>query len=175
MQDPIAQVLAGADIDLDDFCNTAGPDSVDRATNMAGDPYAAAKFFHFMINTILEVLFGISKKRNGIFVRKEGIFGRVKSYVGTVEAQGCGSFHLHLLVWLEGAPTASELRQALATDTFREKVKKFIKDTIRADIDGKPNAQVRAMPKIDAVSYSQPLDPKKYDAATLRSAENAIA
>ena len=67
-------------------------------------------------------------------------------------------------MWLEGAPTASELRQALVTDTFREKVKKFIKDTIRADIDGKPNAQVRAMPKIDAVSYSQPLDSKKHDA-----------
>ena len=88
MQDPVAQVLAGAEIDLDDFSNKSGLDSVDRVINMAADPYASAKFFHFIIKTILKVLFGILKRRNGILVRDDGIFGRVKSYVGTVEAQG---------------------------------------------------------------------------------------
>ena len=153
-QDPIAQVLAGADIDLDNFCNTAGPDSIDRAMNMASDPYAAAKFFHFLIETIIEVLFGISKSRNGTFVRKEGIFGIVKSFVGSVEAQGRGSLHLHVLLWLEGAPTARELRQALTTEVFREKIKKYIKETIRADLDGRQTSEVLALPKVDAVSYS---------------------
>jgi Helitron helicase-like domain at N-terminus len=72
-----------------------------------------------MIETILEVLFGISKKkRNGVFVKKEGIFGTVKSYVVTVEAQGRGSLYLHLLLWLYGALTASELKRALTTDLF---------------------------------------------------------
>ncbi|KAF8806022.1 hypothetical protein BYT27DRAFT_7257442 [Phlegmacium glaucopus] len=78
----------GAEIDLDAFCKTAGPDGVDRALNIASDPYASAKFFHFMIETILEALFGLSKCRNGIIMMKEGILGLVKSYVGTVEAQG---------------------------------------------------------------------------------------
>ena len=41
MQDPITQVLAGANINLDNFCKTAGPDSIDRALNMASDPYAS--------------------------------------------------------------------------------------------------------------------------------------
>ena len=153
-QDPIAQVLAGADIDLDNFCDTAGPDSTDRATNMASDPYASAKFFHFIINTILEVLIGISKHRNGIISRKEGIFGTVKSYVGTVEAQGRGSLHLHLLLWLEGAPTASELKDALTSEAFHEKIKQYIKGTIHADLDGRNTAEVLAMPKTNAVSYS---------------------
>ena len=105
-QNPIAQVLAGADINLDEFCKTAGPDSIERAMNMASNPYASTNFFHFIIRTILETLFGFTKGQNGIIVRKEGIFGIVKSYVGTVEAQGQGSLHLHLLIWLEGAPTA---------------------------------------------------------------------
>lgn len=174
-QDPIAQVLAGAEIDLDNFCNAAGPDSVDRAVNMAADPYASAKFFHFMIETILEVLFGISKKSNGVFVRREGIFGTVKSYVGTVEAQGRGSLHLHLLLWLDGAPTASELRRALTTDPFREKVKRYIKKTIRADLDGKQAAEVHAMPKVDSVSYSRPLDPRRSDDHAIELNEQAIA
>ena len=174
-QDPIAQVLAGADIDLDNFCNTAGPDSIDRATNMASDPYAAAKFFHIMIGTILEVVFGFSKRRNGKIVRKPGIFGVVKSYVGTVEAQGRGSLHLHLLLWLEGAPTPSELKRALLNDSFREKVKRFIKETIRADIDGKEMADVLAMPKTTAVSYSRPLDPRTSDEQSIIKNEQEIA
>lgn len=174
-QDPIAQVLAAADIDLDNFCNTAGPDNIDRAINMASDPYASAKFFHFTIKTILEVMFGISKGGNGLFVRKEGIFGRVKSYVGTVEAQGRGSLHLHLLLWLEGAPTASEMRHALNSDSFRERIKEYINKTIRADLDGKNNAEVLAIPKVDAVSYSRPLNPRECDDQTVKQKEQDIA
>ncbi|KAF8809589.1 hypothetical protein BYT27DRAFT_7209910 [Phlegmacium glaucopus] len=111
MQDPITQVFAGVEINIDAFCETAGLTSTDRALNVASDPYASAKFFHFLIETILEALFGITK-------RQEGIFGIVKSYVGTVEAQGCGSLHLHLLLWLDGAPTAKELMHALKNDMF---------------------------------------------------------
>ena len=175
MQDPIAQVLAGADIDLDDFCNTAGPDGNDRAMNIASDPYASARFFHLMIGTLLEVLFGLSRSRNEPFVRREGIFGIVNSYIGTVEAQGRGSLHLHLLLWLKGAPTASEMRHALSTEPFREKIKGYIKETIHADLDGKQTAEVLGMRKVDAVAYSRPLDPRKSDAAAARQNELDIA
>lgn len=87
MQDPITQVLAGADIDLDHFCKIAGLDGIDRALNMASDPYTSAKFFHLMIQTILEALVRVSKECQGKISRREGIFGIVNSYVGTVEAQ----------------------------------------------------------------------------------------
>jgi hypothetical protein len=60
-QDPIAQVLTGVDIDLDNFCKTAGPENVERASNVASDPYASARFFYLMIETILEVLIGLMK------------------------------------------------------------------------------------------------------------------
>ncbi|KAF8798476.1 hypothetical protein BYT27DRAFT_7320360 [Phlegmacium glaucopus] len=145
-------------INLDAFSKTAGPASVDRALNIASDPYASAKFFHFLIETILEVLFGINKRRNGIVMRKEGVFGVVKSYIGTVEAQGRGSLHLHLLVWLDGVPTAKELIYALTNDIFRGKIKDFIRATIRADLDGR---DISAIPPVDSVSYSRPLDPRK--------------
>jgi hypothetical protein len=87
--DPIAQVLAGEDIDIDAFCNMAGPDSQRRAVNMAKDPYAAAQFFHITIALVLEVLFGIKGSKDGSRIsRKEGLFGEVQVYIGTVEAQG---------------------------------------------------------------------------------------
>jgi Helitron helicase-like domain at N-terminus len=175
-QDPIAQVLAGADIDLDQFCKTAGPDSVDRAINIASDPYASAKYFHLMIETILETLIGISKRQNGIIDRKEGIFGSVNSYVGTVEAQGRGSLHLHLLLWLRDAPTARELKNALSNDIFRDKIKLFIQRTIRADLGMKETTEVEAMTRIEAVSYSRPLDPRKTaDVIVMETTEQALA
>lgn len=42
--DPIVQVLAGEEINLDKFDNSLGPNSAGRTTNIAADPYAAANF-----------------------------------------------------------------------------------------------------------------------------------
>jgi hypothetical protein len=108
--DPIVQVFAGEEIDLDSFDRTAGPDSAQRAKIVADDPYAAAKFFHFIVQAIFEELMGITihrHKRVGNIERKEGIFGTLEGYIGTVEAQGRGTLHLHTLIWLRGAPTAT--------------------------------------------------------------------
>ncbi|KAF7328015.1 ATP-dependent DNA helicase [Mycena kentingensis (nom. inval.)] len=63
--DPIAQVLAGADIDLDRFVATAGPDSATRSRRIAADPFAAAEFFHYAVTVILEEIFGISVSPQG--------------------------------------------------------------------------------------------------------------
>ena len=69
---------------------------------------------------MIEVLFGITRKSNNQIEHKEGILGMVQSYIGTVEAQGRGSLHLHMLVWLKDAPLASAMRKALGTDAFWE-------------------------------------------------------
>ena len=37
-----------------------------------------------------------------------GIFGYVGGYFGVVEAQGRGSLHVHMLLWLKYAPNADE-------------------------------------------------------------------
>ena len=117
MQDPIAQVFAGAEIDLDQFCNTAGPTNSERATNVAQDPFSAAKYFHLIMKCILEILFGIKNVR-GWIEREEGICGEVQSHVGTVEAQGRGTLHLHMLLWLKDAPTAEQMKVALRSQIF---------------------------------------------------------
>ena len=49
LHDPIVQVFAGEQIDLDNLFGVVGPDSDRQAANIAGDPYAAVKFFHFLI------------------------------------------------------------------------------------------------------------------------------
>ena len=87
--DPIAQVFVGEQINLDNFDKTMGPNSPARNLNMAGDPYVATKFFHYVIATLLEKLFGIKAHNKQSHVKRaSGVFGKVTSYIGTVEAQG---------------------------------------------------------------------------------------
>jgi hypothetical protein len=161
-QDPIAQVFTGADIDLDKFCATAGPSAQERARNVASDPFASAKFFHFIINTILDVIFGIKKTRGGIS-RRPGAFGTIRAYIGTVEAQGRGTLHLHMLLWLKDAPTARVMQAALKDEHFRARVTEYIKNTIRADIDNKTSDEILQIPKRSSISYSRPIDPNLHE------------
>ena len=86
LHDPIAQVFAGEEIDLDHFNASMGPSKDKRAQNIAMDPYAAAKFFHFMIRTTLETLFGIKVTAFQAH-SSDGVLGRVSAYFGVVESQ----------------------------------------------------------------------------------------
>lgn len=125
LHDPIAQIFCGEEINLDKFFATAGPDKASQARNIASDPHAAAKFFHFMIKTILITLFQV--KATPFKVKsKMGIFGQVAAYFGVVESQSHGSLHLHLLVWLKGVPTSQEMHDLLANAEFKGWVLAYI-------------------------------------------------
>ncbi|OCH83703.1 hypothetical protein OBBRIDRAFT_742815 [Obba rivulosa] len=120
LHDPIAQIFVGEDINLDAFVRMAGPDKEERARNIAADPYAAAKFFHFMIQTILHTLFGIDVTRYQV-KSNWGVLGCVSAYFGTVESQNRGSLHLHMLLWLLGAPTSVEILELLQNEEFQNR------------------------------------------------------
>ncbi|KIL68346.1 hypothetical protein M378DRAFT_21881 [Amanita muscaria Koide BX008] len=164
--DPIAQVLTGQDIDLDDVARLDKINASQRAINMASDPFAAAEYFHFMITTMLEVVFGI-KSVQGRVSREMGAIGKIQAYVGMVEAQGRGTLHLHLLLWLTDALNAQELREALQGEIFRNHVRTFVARTIRADIDGLNDEEVNAIPPQRNVGYNRPVNPEnEIEAAT---------
>jgi len=163
LHDPIAQAFAGEDINMDEFMARLGPDKDRRAKNIAEDPYAAAKFFHFMITTILETLFGVkvtpAQVKSGV-----GIFGRVTAYFGVVESQGWGTLHLHLLIWLKHAPSSDEMSALLKTEAFRSCVIAFIRANIRAYVPGFEGGEsVKKLPHNNEVSYSRPPAPGSTD------------
>jgi len=91
LHDPIAQVFAGENINLDDLREKLGPSKEKRAENVALDPYPAAKFFHFLVQTILGTLFGVEATVQRVHTQM-GIFGGVIGYFGLVESQGRGHF-----------------------------------------------------------------------------------
>ena len=95
-QDPIAQVLCREDINLDSFCAI---DNHANAASVAADPFASASFFQLMINAVLQELLSIKgySGHQGL-VHEKGNFGFVNAFIRTVEAQGRGTLHLHMLL-----------------------------------------------------------------------------
>ncbi|KAF7289954.1 ATP-dependent DNA helicase [Mycena indigotica] len=170
LADPIAQVLAGADIDLDHFVASLGPNSETRSTRIAADPFASAEYFHLFVKVILEELFGIKVNTLGTIQRSCGVIGYVNGYIGTVEAQARGSLHLHLLLWLRGAPTAIVMRNALLSESFRVKMANFIAKNIRAHIPNTTGEMLLSLPVKPNISFSRPVDPRTVGYET-RSAE----
>ena len=134
-EDPIAQVFAGKDIDMNSFMDVMAPDPNKRARNMADDPLVSASFFNFIIQTTFETLFGVHTSRSRVETHM-GIFGHVNSYFGVVEAQGRGSLHVHLLIWLKNTPNADEMLELLTQSDFREKIAFYIEHNIRTHLDG---------------------------------------
>ncbi len=157
--DPVAQALLGQHISLDNFLATVGPNKQERMKNVAADPYGAAKFFHFTVKAILETLLQVTVSNHHVY-SKPGIFGEVSAYYGTVEAQGRGTLHLHMLIWLKNTPSSEELEEMFKTEEFRSKMRTFINANVRAYLPGLDSAaSVKAIPADSAVGYSRPLDP----------------
>ncbi|KAJ7513269.1 hypothetical protein B0H11DRAFT_1649376, partial [Mycena galericulata] len=77
-----------------------------------------------------------------------GILGVVKAYYGCVEAQGRGTLHCHMLVWVEGGLNPNEIKQrVLGTDPsdieFGKRLLAFLDDTISNFIPEDPDPALK--------------------------------
>ena len=73
---------------------------------IASNPVAAARFFDYMIQQFIKHVLGFGSDH-------AGIFGETSAYYGTVEEQGRLTLHLHLLLWIRGAPSPQEIRERI--------------------------------------------------------------
>ncbi|KIN95600.1 hypothetical protein M404DRAFT_100163, partial [Pisolithus tinctorius Marx 270] len=160
LHDPVMQIFAGEHIDMDNFLATIRPSKEKCAENIAGDPYVAAKFFHFTIKTIIQTLFSVTATPYSVHCQK-GIFGFVKAYFGVVESQGCGSLHLHMLLWLKDSPPTDDIEQLLREESFRERVQSFIRANLRAYLPGLESTEsMKRIPNDVDVAYCRPPKPQ---------------
>lgn len=155
---PVAQVFAGEQIDMDRFFHDAGPDSNHRAQNIARDPFATTKYFFFIIKAVLSTLFQIEVKGNRVHSGM-GMLGRVSGYFGVVEAQGRGTLHVHMMIWLHHTPNMHDMHAQLQTEEFRTKIKEYIGQNIRAHVEGLDEETIQTMQKESDLPYSRPPDP----------------
>ncbi|KIO04877.1 hypothetical protein M404DRAFT_25958 [Pisolithus tinctorius Marx 270] len=158
LHDPIAQVFAGKKIDLNHFNSQLGPDSNRHAENIAMNPYAAAWYFDLTIHTILETLFSIRNHGNRT-LSDVGILGCVAVYFRVVEAQGRGTLHMHMLLWLANTPNLNDMQALLQQELFCEVIRNYIQANIWAHLDDLTEEHLITMLRENQLAYSQPHDP----------------
>ncbi|RPD77265.1 hypothetical protein L226DRAFT_544690 [Lentinus tigrinus ALCF2SS1-7] len=108
---PLVRLYTGDRINLED--PTIGEELTEwrRKLLVARNPAACAMFFHTMISNFISVIL-----RHG---RSEaGLFGTCTAYYGTVEAQGHGSLHCHMLIWIKNHPSPQKMRDLMVDDEY---------------------------------------------------------
>lgn len=143
---------------MDNLGSTLGLAAHKRAKNVAKDPFAATQFFFFLANTVLETLFSFAIKRQ-TKPNTLGALGLGNTYFGVVEAQGCGSLHLHLVMWLRNSPNANEVTIALQSPEFREKIKAFLRANVRSHLDNLTDKVLATMVPSSELAWGRPPDP----------------
>ena len=121
----MALYFAGVKLNLDNIQIEQLMTTYKRAEIVAVHPVATVKFFHVLITNILETMI------------VGGVLGPIKAYFGTVENQGRGSHHLHLLIWLDHDLKPSDLKERIQNTEFRKRLKAYLEDTciIKEDLD----------------------------------------
>ena len=120
---PVALYFSGVKLDLDNVQMRQLMTAYKRAEIVASHPVATAKLSHLLISNILETMI------------VGGVLGPIKAYFGTVESQGRGSLHLHLLIWLDHDMTPVDMRTSIQNATFCEKLIAYLEDIIKEDLD----------------------------------------
>ncbi|CAF3344902.1 unnamed protein product, partial [Rotaria socialis] len=117
----VALYFAGVDLDLDTILPEKIPSTYERAQIIASHPVATARFFNVLISSILKCMV------------EKGVLGPIKAYFGTVENQGRGSLHLHILMWLDHDLTPSQLKESVKNEEFRNGLLGYLEDIIKQD------------------------------------------
>ncbi|KZT31123.1 hypothetical protein SISSUDRAFT_995501 [Sistotremastrum suecicum HHB10207 ss-3] len=88
------------------------------------------------MKTFIEHVLGHSPNR-----QKLGVFGKVAAYYGCVEAQGRGSLHCHMMVWIKGGMDPNAIRQRineLHDEEFCRRLITYLDDCIINEVPPKP-------------------------------------
>lgn len=131
LHSPIFCHFAGAKVDLDSNSPEL-PSGFERLSLLARNPAAAARFFNSIMRAFIDVVLDMDSPDGGLF-------GRISGYYGTIEAQGRGSLHCHMLVWISGSLGPDALRTKLTEDeAFRDSLFEWLNDTIKTEVPGQP-------------------------------------
>lgn len=90
----------------------------------AKNPAACAIFFDKMITAFIRTILCYGRD-------EPGVYGHCDAYYGTVEAQGKGTLHCHMLVWLRGHLPPQKTKVAMLSDvTYKEKMFRWLESII---------------------------------------------
>lgn len=127
---PLVRLNAGHDIDLEDITRGEDLDKWGRMLLAAKNPSACALFFHSMITGFISIVLRAS-------TGSRGLFGNCTSYYGSVEANGRGTLHCHMLIWLGGHPSPQLLRSRMETSPeYKDRTFRWLESIIKCELLG---------------------------------------
>lgn len=136
---PLVKLLAGDEIDIDKLLPEQIPNYMEQSILIAKDPVLAARFFHIYMKAFFSAILLVDPRHKNLL--SPSILGATKGYYGTVEAQGRGSLHCHMLIWLEGGLGPSEIRNRILADPdglFAQSLISYIEENICTEIPDDP-------------------------------------
>ena len=111
---PLVRLLSGDNIQLGTLERGQELTEWQRKLIVANNPGACARFFHTIITSFITTVLRYGSK-------ERGLLGKCSAYYGTVEAQGRGTLHCHMLVWLHGHPNPQRMRDLMNKSAEYEK------------------------------------------------------
>ena len=153
-------------IDRDDVAQGVLPAYREMMQRLARDPHGQTIVFELMMRLFFLHVLGVrpdclhNRRRAGATARQEwctdgvaasstqpGIFGPILAFRGEVEAQGRGSLHPHILVWLVGMASSRVVRLLLLRPgTFRRRFAAFMRATI-VSVQSMCQSSIQALPR----------------------------
>ncbi|KAF5325769.1 hypothetical protein D9611_000667 [Ephemerocybe angulata] len=106
LHSPIVSILAGRDVPSNEELESWTDETYQRALTAAKNPAACAKFFDIIVKSYVDIILRFGRV-------KPGLYGHCDAYYGVVEAQGRGTLHCHMLLWLRGHPAPSVLKDII--------------------------------------------------------------
>jgi hypothetical protein len=139
---PLVKFLAGSEIDIDALLPEEVPSYMEQSILVAKNPVIASKFFNIYMKAFIKNILQFDPESHEN-KNKQGILGLVNGYYGCVEAQGRGTLHCHMLVWLDGALNCEEIRDRVKSEDtdFQKRLIEFLDDTISNEIPNLPDPQ----------------------------------
>jgi len=127
VDNPIVRLLTGENIDLEDVYRGEDMNEWRRKVLAARNPAACAQFFDLMVNKFIRIVLRYDRA-------EPGAFGRCIGYYGTVEAQGKGTLHCHMLIWLRGHLSPQGLREKVASSPeYKAKYIKWLESVVSCE------------------------------------------
>ena len=164
----LLMVVQGQEVrlDEDDVASEVLPTYREMMQRLARDPYGQTVVFELMMRLFFLHVLGVrpdclkNRRRASITTRQEwctdgtavsstqpGIFGPVLAFRGEIEAQGRGSLHPHILVWLLGMSTSRVVQILLQRpERFRRRFGAFM-EALVVSVQSMCQSSIQALPR----------------------------
>lgn len=138
----VVKFMGGSQFDLDNMQTSDLPQYWEQSKLIACNPVVGATFFDTYFRAFLACTLGWDEHAR---IGRNSMLGNVQAFYGCVEAQGRGSLHCHMLVWLHGGMNPDNIRERVfvkKNTEFKECLLAYLDDSISNSVPSDPGDHI---------------------------------